>query len=56
MCATILSELLASRPEWKVGTYVVKSVNRLVYIAGGVFVQFLVVAKDNDSDIDRAED
>lgn len=37
-------------------TYILVSSNRLVYVARGEFVQFLVVAKDDDSHVDRAED
>lgn len=37
-------------------TYILKSADSIVYVAGRVFIQLLVVSKDDDSNINGAED
>lgn len=57
VCAGILEEV--SQPERMAsadGTYVVEAGHDIRHVAARILVELLVVAKDNDGDIDGAED
>lgn len=56
MCSPILCNVSYDVSPRGYNTYIRKSANGFVDIAGRVFIKLFVIAKDDNSNVDRAED